>query len=255
MRTPKELEVDPSGNAFELIRAIQQTPSDYSRAIDRLGALLKENDSWEMKYTELPDVSSFLDFVRDKRAFLDENGNFDLPDGQVPQYIQNYLQRINSRMLWRVDIKTIVDKAIFILVPPDGWASLGHHYFNTYRGDTYGPGWAEPKYGLFGDKPRGFEISFRIASGYDSRNIIRKHCPTVGGSSRLTVLGQGLEQFSFSKDESGNFEVIYVPIRNKEWRTSDIVGGDWGKGWQVFGLFGEKLNLSRHRLSSDGPDI
>lgn len=119
--------------------------------------------------------------------------------------------------------------------------SLAHHNFTEYRGDMYGPGWAEPAYWLFGiDRPIGFDIGFMVATGYDDPTILDRFCPMGGRSSSISSLMMGDNQLSFSigEERPGAYYKTYIPTHNRKWGGYDILDGDWEKGWQVFGVTG-----------------
>ena len=257
---PDKLNVPSQGNIKDLIKAIQDGLPHHSRALDHLLNLLNETGV-HLTYTELPTVSDFLDYARGKRAFFDPNGNLYFPEGNPPQYLEEYLERINSRQIRSEDVTATVNRAFFVLVHPEkwgrgrpGWASLAHHNFTTYRGDMYGPGWADPRYSIlsiFRNRPTGFDINFVIAAGYDPEKIIRRYGLPEGSWSRTTQIFLGRQQMSFSIGEQPNiYYTAYVPIKKPEWRGYDMIDGKWGHGWEVFGVTSNELLLGEVEKAS-----
>jgi hypothetical protein len=244
-KSPDEtLKIPPTGNLCQLLQVVQQQFPDRSKAIDHLAVLIVSRSDLALTYTHLPTVQTFLRYVRDKRAFLDADGRFvNLSSGNLPDFLQRYLQEINAGCLLPEDVKAKVDQAFFIVIHPKvrdrRWVSVAHHNFTEYRGNMYGPGWAEPVYGLFSDKPKGFEISFSVATGYDDPALLRRLFPVGGGSRRVSSLVIDDSEMSFSiGDSPGAYHKVCVPVKVAQWRGYDIVDGQWQKGWQVFGVTG-----------------
>jgi len=241
---PERLKIEPRGGALRLVSAILEEVPEHSGAIDQLARLIEERQG-QLVYQELPTVAALFDFIKDKRALLDLNGRLTISEEETPGYLHGYLNTINSRRLWPVDVKATVDKAFFVLIHPSKkgkrWASVAHHNFTAYRGDMFGPGWAEPKYRPFNDNPKGYDIGFAIAVGYDPREVLDQHCPEGGNSSMISQMTFGSNQLSFSIGSQGDFRKAYVPIKVTEWCGDDICDGVWQKGWQVFGVSGGVL--------------
>lgn len=232
-------EIEPSGKLSFLLQAIQAQFPYRSNAIDHLDSLLISNPNLTLEYKLLPTVGDFLKYARTKRSLLSAGGNFTFSPENLPPFLQSYLKSINSTILMPHDIKAKVDQAFFILIHPTKrgkrWVSLAHHNFTEYRGDMYGPGWAEPVYGLFGgNKPKGFEISFMVATGYDDPNIT----PSCGSRSSKFVMTFGDENitsFSIGK-QADKLSKACIPVKVSQWGIYDIEDGQWKKGWQVFGV-------------------
>lgn len=241
-RSPEGSMPESHGDARQLVRYIQQNFPQHSLAIDHLATLLAERQN-PLVYIHLPTVSSLFDFVKDKRAFIDVDGKFKISEEDSPKYLQRYLKRIHSRGLMTTDVKATVDQAFFVLIHPskrrNRWASIAHHNFTTYRGDMFGPGWAEPRYRMFSDNPQGYDIGFRIATGYDPDEILSRYCSETGNSSSIVRMSLGPQQMDFSIDnQQRRSRTVYVPVRVKEWGGDDIRDGVWQKGWEIFGIAG-----------------
>ena len=246
--------IESCGDARLLLEAIQRQYPFHSKAIDYLAVQLAESQSSPLVYTQLSTVGALLEYVKDKRAFLDGDGEFirGLSQDNLPVYLHRYLERINSGRLMEMDVGATVDKAFFILVHPKRWGtrwvSLAHHNFTEYRGDMYGPGWAEPVYWIFGgDRPHRFEIGFEVATGYDDPAVLERFCTVIGSSSMISTLELGHDKFSFSigsaERRAGRYYKTHVPVCDKKWVNDDVLDGEWGKGWQVFGVAGGGVRL------------
>jgi|GEM_PF-4900784 len=242
----EEFRYEPTGDARRFIFDIQQSFPNRSKAVDRLAKMLEEQPNISLIYKHIPTFSSLFEFIKDKRAFLDADGEFKISEEETPDFLRSYLSRTHYRTLMLADVKATVDQAFFILIHPPkkgkSWVSVAHHNFTTYRGDMYGPGWAEPRYGIFSENPRGFDIAFRVVSHYDPKEIIGKYCSDSGRSSITEQMFIGPEQKSFSIDnQQGDLFTAYVPIRVTNWSGYDIRDGIWKKGWEMFGITGGVL--------------
>lgn len=109
------LDIEPSGDARLLLEAIQREFPVHSKAIDYLAEQLTERRDPPLAYEELSTAGAMLEYVKDKRALLDKDGDFKkgLSADNLPAYLHRYLKRINSGMLMVIDVRATVDKAFF----------------------------------------------------------------------------------------------------------------------------------------------